>query len=150
MARNLSWFLVAPVTASVLSILLVAALVLLYQGRHVERIYTGVMAWGLDLSGMQPRQAEEALHSAFPYPEQKRITFQDPGSGRAWTGSTSRRPPRSASVRSAAAKESPRTRSSSSRRNERGRNRTPDRIAWRQAVGGFGAGHGLGGAAHTQ
>jgi vancomycin resistance protein YoaR len=81
----LSWFLAAPVTASVLSILLVAALVLLYQGRHVQRIYTGVMAWGLDLSGMQPGQAEEALHAAFPYPEQKQVTFQDPGTGREWT-----------------------------------------------------------------
>ena len=42
----------APVTAAVLLVLLLAVLVLLYQGRHVERIYTGVMAWGLDLGVM--------------------------------------------------------------------------------------------------
>jgi vancomycin resistance protein YoaR len=85
MARNLSWFLAAPVTATVLFVLLIATTVLLYQGQHVERIYTGVMAWGLDMSGMQPQQAEEALQSAFPYPEQKQVTFQDPGTGREWT-----------------------------------------------------------------
>lgn len=75
----------APVTGAVLVVLFVAALVLLYQGSHVERIYTGVMAWGIDLSGMQPQQAEEALRAAFPYPEQNQVTFQDPGTGREWT-----------------------------------------------------------------
>jgi len=75
----------APVTAAVLLILLVAATVLLYQGRHVERIYTGVMAWGLELGGMRPDEAEQALQSAFPFPEDNQITFQDPGTGQQWT-----------------------------------------------------------------
>jgi vancomycin resistance protein YoaR len=74
----------APITGTVLFILLLAALVLLYQGRHVERIYTGVMAWGLDLGGMQPKQAQEALSAAFPFPEQRQVTFQDTGTGREW------------------------------------------------------------------
>ena len=75
----------APVTAVVMAILFIAALVLLYQGSHVERIYTGVMAWGLDLSGMEQEQAREALQAAFPYPEQNQITFIDSGAGRQWT-----------------------------------------------------------------
>ena len=85
MARNLSWFMAAPVTAAVVTILFLAALVLLYQGSHVERIYTGVMAWGLDLSGMEPELAQEALQTAFPYPEQNQITFLDSGADRQWT-----------------------------------------------------------------
>jgi vancomycin resistance protein YoaR len=84
MTRKLSYFLAAPVTAAVLVILFVAALVLLYQGSHIERVYTGVRAWGLELGGMNREQAEEALHAAFPYPEQNQITFTDPVGGRQW------------------------------------------------------------------
>jgi vancomycin resistance protein YoaR len=75
----------APVTAAVIATLFIAVLVLLYQGSHVERIYTGVMAWGLDLSGMEQEQAQESLQVAFPYPEQNQITFLDSGAGRQWT-----------------------------------------------------------------
>jgi vancomycin resistance protein YoaR len=57
---------------------------LLYQGSHIERVYTGVRAWGLELGGMNREQAEEALHAAFPYPEQNQITFTDPVGGRQW------------------------------------------------------------------
>ncbi len=84
MTRNLSWFMVGPITAAVLSILAIAALVLLYQGQHVERIFTGVMAWGVDLGGMDHQQAEQALQAAFPYPEERQITFVDPDTGQQW------------------------------------------------------------------
>lgn len=85
LARNLSWFLVAPVTAMVLLIVLIALLVTSYQYQHADRIFTGVVAWGVDLSGMSKDEAHQALNAAFPYTAQDAITLIDPGMDQRWT-----------------------------------------------------------------
>ncbi|MGW8318524.1 MAG: VanW family protein [Candidatus Promineifilaceae bacterium] len=84
LARNLSWFLVAPVTAAVLLSLLLVIVLALYQQRHADRIFTGVTVWGVDLSGMDRAEAEQRLSNAFTYPQERAIVLNDPTSGEEW------------------------------------------------------------------
>lgn len=84
LARNLSWFLVAPVTAAVLLSLLLVIVLALYQQRHADRIFTGVTVWGVDLSGMDRDEAEQRLSNAFTYPQERAIVLSDPASGEEW------------------------------------------------------------------
>lgn len=84
LARNLSWFLVAPVTAAVLLSLLLVIVLALYQQRHADRIFTGVTVWGVDLSGMDRAEAEQRLSNAFTYPQERAIVLSDPTSGEEW------------------------------------------------------------------
>ncbi len=84
-ARNLSWFLAAPVTAVVLLSILTALLLVSYQYRHADRIFTGVVVWGADLSGMNESEARQALTIAFPYPTEKMIVLEDPGTQKVWS-----------------------------------------------------------------
>ncbi len=88
-SRKLSWFLVVPATATVLSSILLFLLITLYQQRHDDRIYTGVTIWGQDLSGLSEREATQKLEGAFPYPRQESILLIDPKSGDEWERSPS-------------------------------------------------------------
>ena len=84
MARNLSWFLVAPVTAMVLVIILLALLVTAYQYRHSDRIFTGVVIWSVDLSGLTREEAEQAVVAAFPFLAEGTVTLNDPDNDQQW------------------------------------------------------------------
>jgi len=83
--RNFGWFLLTPVTGLVLLVLLVALLVTSYEYRHSDRIYTGVMAWGVDLSGLSKDDAQRELAAAFPYMEQEAVTVVNPLTDQRWT-----------------------------------------------------------------
>ncbi len=85
--RSLSYFLAAPITAIVTVTLLLAFSVATYQNEHNGRIYTGVMVEGIDLSGLNPVEAEQALADLFPYAKEEAITFSDPMSDRQWVKS---------------------------------------------------------------
>ncbi len=54
--------------------------------RYEGKIYPGVSAWGVDLSGQTPAAAAAALTGAFTYPSQPAFIFRDgdPHSTRAW------------------------------------------------------------------
>ncbi len=54
-----------------------------FGARYRDVIYPGVSAWGLDLSGMTPAEAAQAVTYAFEYPTQPAVTFRDGGT--AWT-----------------------------------------------------------------
>ena len=82
--RNLSYFLLAPLTAFVLITLALAVTIAGYESRHNGRIYTGVSVWGVDLGGLTPDEAAAALRAAFPYPQEAAITFTDPVTGDQW------------------------------------------------------------------
>lgn len=87
LGRNLSYFLMVPLTTLVLVTIVLAVLVSSYENAHNGRIYTGVNVWGIDLSEKTPAEAEDALASAFPYPAEKAITFSDPATGQEWVKS---------------------------------------------------------------
>ncbi len=82
--RKASWFLAVPVTAAVILSILLFLVITTYQQRHNERIYTGIMIWGQDLSGLSRDEAAVRLGAAFPYPEQESIALVDPDSGDEW------------------------------------------------------------------
>lgn len=84
LARNLSWFLVAPVTAMVLVIILLALLVTAYQYRHANRIFTGVVIWGVDLSGLTQEEAGQAVVTAFPYLAEGTVILNNPDNDQQW------------------------------------------------------------------
>lgn len=84
MARNLSWFLIPPVIAIVLVIILLALLVTGYQYRHSDSIFTGVVIWGVDLSGMSREEAEQAVGAALPYLAEGTVTLNDPENDQQW------------------------------------------------------------------
>jgi vancomycin resistance protein YoaR len=86
-ARKASWFLFVPVTAAVLFVVLLFIVITTYQQRHEESIYTGVMVWGQDLSGLTKSEAVRLLETAFPYPEQESIVLVDPERGDEWVRS---------------------------------------------------------------
>ncbi|MCI0579621.1 MAG: VanW family protein [Chloroflexi bacterium] len=76
--------MVTPVTAVVVAILVTTLALAFYQQRHAGRIYTGVVVWGVDLSGMTQAEARQALNGAFPYSQEKSIVLTDPKSGQEW------------------------------------------------------------------
>jgi vancomycin resistance protein YoaR len=89
LAKRLSWFLLAPVTAAVLVVLLVVGVVAAYEQQHDGRVFTGVMVGRIDVSGLTPAEAEQTLAGAFVYASDPNIELHDPGSGRVWTFSPS-------------------------------------------------------------
>jgi len=84
LARKLSWFLAAPVTAAVLISLTLALVVTIYQQQHFDRIFTGVIAWGVDISGMGTVEAERELLAAFPYTKEGQFLLVDSGVEEQW------------------------------------------------------------------
>ena len=82
--QKLGWFLIAPVTAVLLLIILSAVLIANYQSRHQGRIFTGVMVGEVDVSQMDRAAAEEAVAKAVAYANTETITLTDPASGRQW------------------------------------------------------------------
>jgi vancomycin resistance protein YoaR len=84
LARNLSWFMVVPVTVAVLCSMAAVLLLTTYQVRHDNRIFTGVYLWGIDLSGMTREEARRALTAAFPYAQEEAIVLVDPHNGQEW------------------------------------------------------------------
>ncbi len=83
--RNISYFLVAPLTTLVIVSLILAFIVSAYQNQHNERIYTGVNMMGVDLSGLTPAEARSLLADAMPYANEAAITLKDPALGQQWT-----------------------------------------------------------------
>jgi vancomycin resistance protein YoaR len=84
LARNLGWFMVAPVTAVAVIAILLALTLNGYQQQHADRIYTGVMLWGSHLGTMTPTEAEQALEAAFPYPNEDAIILVDAKTNQEW------------------------------------------------------------------
>ncbi len=87
LGRNLSYFLLVPLTTLVAITITLAVVISSYENAHNGRIYTGVNVWGIDLSEKTPAEAEAALASAFPYPAEEAITFSDPATGQEWVKS---------------------------------------------------------------
>ena len=83
--RNISFFLIAPLTVLVILSMVLAYTVSTYKSQHADRIYTGVNMFGIDLGGMTPDEAEAALADAVPYTNEEAITLTDPNSGQQWT-----------------------------------------------------------------
>ncbi len=88
-SRNLSYFLVAPLTALVVVSLFLAFNVATYQNQHREVIYSGVSMMGIDLSQMTPEEAKAALSEALPYTQAGAVTFTDPATNQTWSKSAS-------------------------------------------------------------
>jgi vancomycin resistance protein YoaR len=84
LSPKLTYFLAGPITALVLATIGLAVLLGLYDMRHEGQIYTGVSVWGVDLSQMNPSEAETTLAGAFPYWQEQTISFTDPDSGQTW------------------------------------------------------------------
>lgn len=87
--RKVGWFLAVPVTAAVILSILLFLLITTYQQGHEDKIYTGVMVWGQDLSGLTEDEAIVLLEAAFPYPERESIALVDPVNGDEWVRSPS-------------------------------------------------------------
>ena len=83
--RNISYFLIAPLTALVILSMVLAYTISTYKSQHTDRIYTGVTMFGIDLGGMTPEEAKTALANAVPYTNEEAITLTDPASGQQWT-----------------------------------------------------------------
>ncbi len=65
------------ITLVVLVNLVAALMVAAYQVYYDGLIFPGVTAWGVDLSGMSPIQAQSALLNRFNYPQTATYTFVD-------------------------------------------------------------------------
>ncbi|MBE2222846.1 MAG: VanW family protein [Anaerolineae bacterium] len=83
--KNISYFLIAPLTALVILSMVFAYTVSRYKNQHADRIYTGVTMLGIDLGGMTPDEAKAILADAVPYTNEEAITLTDPASGQQWT-----------------------------------------------------------------
>ena len=56
---------------------LLVLLVTSYSATHAGQIYPGVSVAGIDLSGLNPEQAQQVLAEKITYPELGKIVFQD-------------------------------------------------------------------------
>ena len=84
LSRNLGIIFIVPLVTLAVLTLLLAVMVVSYQSQHADRIYTGVVAAGVDLSQMTPAEAEAALAEAMPFTEQQAITLRDPLLAQTW------------------------------------------------------------------
>ncbi len=64
-------------TGVALLLIILALFVAAFQVRYAGRVYPGVSAFGLDLSGLSTAAAAHALDSRFAYDEQAVFTFRD-------------------------------------------------------------------------
>ena len=83
-ASALRWFMIPPATVGVLLVIILAATAATYQGRHADRIYTGVSVWGTDLGMMTPAEAGETLEQTLPVAENHEIRLVNPESEEEW------------------------------------------------------------------
>ncbi|HUM71154.1 MAG TPA: peptidoglycan binding domain-containing protein, partial [Chloroflexota bacterium] len=83
--RHIGFFLIAPLMAVLLLLGFTAVTAADYQSQHSDRIFTGVSALGVDLSGLTQAEAQAALEEAFSYPQTAVITLTDPATGQQWT-----------------------------------------------------------------
>src|SRR5215468_6480361 len=72
------------VSGGILLMLILTALVGMYQIAFRSRIVPGVSAYGINLGGMTRDQAEAALNGRFTYARDAVFTFRDPNSGKFW------------------------------------------------------------------
>ena len=82
--RGLRWFLVPPLTALALILLVAAFIVVSDESQLRGLIYTGVHVWGLDLSQMSQTDAQEALGRVLSNSSDRTITLLDPQSEQQW------------------------------------------------------------------
>jgi vancomycin resistance protein YoaR len=82
--RKAGWFLAAPLLFIVVITLSLALMVTAYEARHVDRVYTGVTMWGVDLSQMTRDEALAAVARLSPSGSQEDVTLVEPLSGRHW------------------------------------------------------------------
>lgn len=83
-ASALRWFMIPPATVGVLLVIILAATAATYQGRHADRVYTGVSVWGADLGMMTPAEARETLEQTLPVAENHEIRLVNPDSEEEW------------------------------------------------------------------
>jgi vancomycin resistance protein YoaR len=83
-ARKFSWFMVFPLTALVVALILAALFVITYQTSHRNSVFTGVMVAGIGLDGLTRGEALESLSQQYPDPAQKSITLTYPKDGQSW------------------------------------------------------------------
>ncbi len=76
--RNLVFFLAPPLAAFLLLFVALAIVLVSYQSQHSGRIFTGVSVMGVDLSQMEPDEAEATLRQRFNYADSEQIVFVDP------------------------------------------------------------------------
>lgn len=82
--HHIGLFLIAPIIALLLLLGFTAVTAADYQSQHNNRIFTGVSALGVDLSGLTQAEAQTALEQAFSYPQTAVITLIDPATGQEW------------------------------------------------------------------
>ncbi len=82
--RHLAYFMAGPILAVIVVLVLSAVTYVNYRSEHSDRIFTGVQVMGVDLSGLNPAEAQAALEVAFPYPQTAVINFSDPATGQTW------------------------------------------------------------------
>lgn len=75
------WLTSVTLVGAIFLALAVAAAAL-FQMSYQGRVYPGVRAWGLDLSGMKPEEAALALTGAFTYPQNEAFILADGASTR--------------------------------------------------------------------
>lgn len=65
------------VSVLILTNLIAALMAAAFQVYHDGLIYPGVSVWGIELGGMQPEEAMNALNGQFTYPSTAEITFRE-------------------------------------------------------------------------
>jgi vancomycin resistance protein YoaR len=83
--RHLGFFMIAPLTAVIILLILAGTTFVNYSSQHNGRVFTGVSVLGEELSGLTQAEAQAALSAAFPYPQATAISLTDPASGQQWT-----------------------------------------------------------------
>lgn len=82
--QHFGFFMIGPLTAVILLLVLAATVLFSYQNQHQNRIFSGVTVLGQDLSGLSREEAQARLADAFPYPESAAITIADPATSQQW------------------------------------------------------------------
>ena len=85
LGRRIGFFLIPPVVTLALVALLVGAAMAFHRADYSGRIYTGVTVQGIDIGGLTPAEAADALRDTSAYSTSGNLTLVDPRSGAEWT-----------------------------------------------------------------
>lgn len=85
--QHFGFFMIGPILALIIILALAVTAYANYQSQHSDRIFTGVSVMGVDLSGMNPNEAQTALETTFPYPQTAVLNLTEPNSGQSWQAS---------------------------------------------------------------
>ncbi len=85
--RGIAAFLIIPLIATIVLLGVGYWQIEQYRAEHVDRIFTGINVWDVDVSGLTATEAQATLEQVAPAITDRTIMLEDPSTGMVWAKS---------------------------------------------------------------